>query len=269
MNVITKFAEAKSRHITPAKSVHDFQAGDGFLIKSGENVTRKLVKDINPDSNSIVVADPDGGGEQTITLNPNSLPKDGEEFKYWIDEGNIMPNTNLSEMDDLDFDDMDDMDMDFDDDDDYMESSIEKDLNAFLGEEDSTKTSQVPDGSVGGSVSNDNDDNDGEDTEDTPPPHDTTGLENSGTVNQMAGGQTSNVPGSAPTDQVSTSGDVGGSPTIDQTVPQKGEHTPGTPDKASSGSASESITKDIDTAIKLVEKGVAPEKLAGRLLKGA
>lgn len=259
------FSEAKSRHITPAKSIHDFQKGDGLLIKSGENVTRKLVKEIKP-PNSLVVADPDGGGVMTVSLNPDSPAKDGSEFKYWIDEGDHSMNQFLQEMG------MDDMDDAFDDDfpvddDDYGES-FDADLQDFLKEEEGTKTSQVPDNTVGGGVSNDHDSEDGEGTEDTPAPHDTTGIQNPGDVQTAAGGPSSNVGGSSPTDQSQQHGQVGGSPTIDQTLPQKGEHEPGSPDKAAGG-VSEAVTADIDTALSLTMRGADPTRLASRLLKGA
>lgn len=276
MSAIT-FAEAKSRHITPAKSIHDFQKSDGILVKSGETVKHKLVKDIQP-PNSLVVADPDGGGVETITLNPNSPAKDSDgEFKYWIDEGDHHMTTRdvLGEMDDIDaaFDDdfpaapedvaaeLDDMDGDYDE-------SFAADLKDFLGEEDGTKTSQVPDGTVGGGVSNDHDSEDGEGTEDPPAPHDTTGIQNAGDVNTMAGDRQSNVGGSAPSDEVSTHGDVGGSPTIDQTLPQKGEHEPGSPDRAASG-VSEQVREEVNTALSLVKRGANPKVLAPRLLRGA
>lgn len=267
----TTFAEAKSRHIAPAKSVHDFQIGDGFLIKSGETVTRKIVKDINKDANSLSVADPDGGGVMSVTLNPDSPAKDGQEFKYWIDEGEIDMVQRMLEQDDLPADAFDD---DFpvspeDEIDALDDPGFAEDLKSFLGEEGSAAGSQVPDNTVGGSVSGEHDDEDGEGTEDTPAPHDTTGMQSGGEVNTMAGGSSSNVGGSAPSDEVSTHGAVGGSPTIDATLPQKGEHDPGTPDKAQGGGVSEAIRSDVDTALSLTIRGADPKSLAPRLLRGA
>lgn len=270
-----KFTEAKSRHIAPAKSIHDFQKSDQLLTKSGENVTRKLVKDIQP-PNKLVVADPDGSGEETVTLNPDSPAKDSDgEFKYWIDEGDHQMSTRelLGEMGDDMVDAYDDdfpandMDDEYDDMDMGEDEDFDEDLQAFLGEEGETMTNQIPDNTVGGSVDASHDKEDGEDTEDTPAPHDTTGIQSAGDVSTMAGNPSSNGAGAAPADQTSTHGSVGGSPTIDGTLPQKGEHEPGTPDKAAA--VSEQVREEVDTALSLVMRGADARQLAPRLLRGA
>lgn len=265
------FAEAKSRHITPAVSVFDFQKGDGLLIKSGDSVVRKLVTELNPDTGEVTATDPGGGGAVTVKLDPNNPAKDGSEFKYWIDEsGDTMSQQTVSEVydDDFEADDLDDlddlgdeiaaMDLDGDEMDDFDE-----DLNSFLGET-SAVTSQVPDNTVGGGVDdNEHSDEDGEDPENTPAPHDTTGIQNPGDVQTMAGSGSSNVGGSSPSDQVQTNNSVGGpAQATNPVVPMKGEHEPGTPD------THESIVRDVNTAISLVRRGASPEQLAPRLLAG-
>jgi len=281
--VKTTFQEAKSRHITPAQSAFDFQIGDGLLIKDGENVRRKLVRSIEL-PNKLTVCDPDGSGEETVTLNSESPERDASgEFKYWIDEGTMAQSHMHEEFDD-DFDDPlddagdddslygedDDLEVELGDEDDFNEDDFNEDLRSFLGEDGS----QVPDDTVGGSVSSEQDDNDGEGVEDTPPPNDTTGIETAGDVQTMAGDSSSNVPGSAPTDEVSTHGSVGGDPTIDSTLPQNDEHEPGEPDDAEGeSSATESVREDVDTAISLVQRAsdrdTLAKKLAPRLLRGA
>jgi len=292
---VENFAEAKSRHITPAKSMHDFRVGDGFLIKSGGSVTHKLVKELKP-PNTVVVSDPDGGGVQSISLNPDSPAKDGAEFKYWIDEGEHNMSNALKEMGiDDEFDDDfpagDDLGLDGDlgvgddlgldgelgidgdlglDGDLGIDDDFAEDLSSFLGEEGSDPGSQVPDTTTAGGVTAPLDGNDGEDPADTPPPADTIGIQNPSDVQTMAGAASSNVGGGAPADQVQTNGDVGGSPTIDGTLPQSGEHTPGTSDKSQGGSGvSEAITNDVNDALHLVHRGADPSMLASRLLRGA
>ncbi len=84
----------------------------------------------------------------------------------------------------------------------------------------------------------------------------------------MAGGSSANVAGSAPTDQSMTHGQAGGSPTIDSTLPQSGEHDPGTPDKSQGGGVSEAIQADVNDALSLVRRGADPSMLAPRLLRG-
>jgi len=246
---MTLFTEAKSRVITPAQSIFDFQVGNTLLIKNGQNVVSKLVKDFQ-EPDTLVVSDPDGAGVQTITLNPDAPAKDADgEFKYWIDEGVKMPvKSILGEVDDLtdldtDLDDdfppnPDDVEvaLDVDDDDDFME-----DLSEFLREDDSQMTSQIPDKTVGGGVANDHDDEDGEGIEKTPPPADTTGIQSPQTVQQVAGKPSSNTAGSSPTNAVSSS----------------------------SGQSSESVQEDVDSALSLVARGADPTMLASRLLRGA
>ena len=312
----TSKTEAKSRSIQPVRSVWDFQKYDQILIKSGESVTRKVVRDINLEGNSVTATDAQGQNEETIMLNPTSPARDGDTFKYWIDEGKrTMPKPAVTEdddvlgMDDPAFDDEDDgmgldvdLDMDEeedrddtdadmapenaiddqnesddgdeddapfaqgdDDDEDDANESFAIDMRNFLGEEDAPD--QVPDNTVGGGVDDSEmSDNDGEDTEDTPAPHDTTGMEDAGDVETMAGDRSSNGAGAAPEDEIETHGDVGGPETIDNTLPDNGEHEPGTPDK--SESISESVRFDVKTALSLVKRGADPAMLAPRLLRG-
>lgn len=273
------FVEAKSRHITPAMSVFDFQKGDGLLIKTGNTVVHKLVTDMDIEAGTVTATDPSGQGSVTVKLDPNNPVKDGTEFKYWIDEsGDNMPQQTISEIVGDDLDDLDNLDdpvdalNDFGDDDDDLglgaaglefESGFDEDLRDFLGET-SAVTTQIPDVSVAGGVDdNDQSGNDGEDPENTPPPHDSTGLENPGDVSTLAGAGSSNTGGSSPTDQVSTNNSVGGPPQNPGPVtPSKGEHEPGVPD------THESIVADVDTALKLVGRGADPTQLSSRLLRG-
>lgn len=327
----SQLLENKSRHITPAQSAHDFQVNDGLLIKSGDSVTRKIVTAVDYDGNTITAADPDGTNQVTVTIDPDNLPKDGGEFKYWIDESqgslaemddeldfeldgvdvdgdlgslddvDVVDDIAADDIDDVDIEDVDIDDDEFAEDEDAMDNvdlddvedeifgeaeddepddsdtedggeeedddteddgSFEEDLKNFLGEEE-----EADDAIIGGGVDDTSHaDNDGEDTEETPPPHDTTGLEDVDDLNDLARDRSSNTPGSAPTDEVDTNGSAGlRNEHPDETAPETGEHEPGEPDKA----VSEAIREDVDTAVKLVRRGYDPNKLALRLLRGA
>lgn len=146
-----------------------------------------------------------------------------------------------------------------------------RDMKSFLGEDDAATTSQVPDNTVGGAVDDSEhaDEVVSDDDEPVPAPVDPTGSSDGGEVDTMAGDASSNVPGSAPEDEVDTHGDVGGTPQSDSTMPTTGEHSPDTPDKAQESRALNVIREDIRTALRLARRGADPKVLAPRLLRGA
>lgn len=90
-----RIREAKSRTTRPATSVYDIHIGDHIIILNDDgSKTDKFVTTFDIDSNSVTVADLNGQGQQTITLDFNNPAKTGSgEFRYWLDESKGEPMT--------------------------------------------------------------------------------------------------------------------------------------------------------------------------------